>query len=305
MKIGVIGGCGFIGRRAVRLLASEGHEVVCMDVHPVPVFDDLGLQVRLVRADVAQFEDVVSALASHRPHTVINLSYLIGDYLPRAAMKVNVLGMDNCFEAARLCDVGHVVYGSSIAVYGSQHPYGMRPIEETDPVHPSTQYAVHKVFNDWQATEYREKHGMCITGVRAANVGGVDKVLGSVDHVQCVTWPAAGRQVRLAYRDRMRCLIYVDDIAEVFVRIALKARPDFTTYNSGGESLSFGDLADMVTKVIPEADIAFEHETGGLTEPTAGPYLFSTQRLEREFGIRHPPYAQRVVEMIDIARRNP
>ena len=304
MNVFVFGGAGFVGRRVVRRFAALGHAVFSLDIAGGDAFGDLGAQVRSLHVDLTDFEAVVAAMATHRPERVVNLAYM-RDNLPRPAMKLNVLGMDNCFEAARLCDVGHVVYGSSIAVYGSQHPYGMRPIEETDPVHPSTQYAVHKVFNDWQATEYREKHGMCITGVRAANVGGVDKVLGSVDHVQCVTWPAAGRQVRLAYRDRMRCLIYVDDIAEVFVRIALKARPDFTTYNSGGESLSFGDLADMVTKVIPEADIAFEHETGGLTEPTAGPYLFSTQRLEREFGIRHPPYVQRVVEMIDIARRNP
>lgn len=303
MAIAVIGGAGFIGRRVVRLLAARGQEVVSMDINPAPLFEDLGTQVRAVRADLTRFEDVAATLATHKPEAVVNLSYMIGDYPPRPAMKVNVLGMDNCFEAARLCDVDHVVYASSIAVNGSQRRYGNRPIEETDPVEPATQYAVHKAFNDWQAKEYREKHGMCITSVRIANVSGVDKVMGSVDHVRCIVDPATGGKVSLGYRDKMRCIVYVDEIAEVFVRVALKARPDHTIYNSGGETLSLGQIADMVKKVIPEADISFEHETGGENGPGAGPYLFSNDRLAGEFGVRYLPYERRVAQMIDIARQ--
>jgi len=304
-KVCVVGGAGFIGRRVIRLLAAQGHEVVCADIHTPAVFDDLGKQVRMARVDVTRFEDVVATLAAHKPQAVINLSYMLGDYPPRPAMKVNILGMDNCFEAARLCDVGHVVFASSIAVNGGQHHYGDRPIVETDPTVAAKQYAVHKVFNEWQAKEYREKHGMCITAVRAGNVSGVDKVLGSVDHVRCIVGPARGEKVSFAHRDRMRCVIYADDMADVFARIALKDRPDHPVYNTGGETLSLGDIADMVRDVIPSADISFDKETGGKDEKGAAAYLYNNDRLVNEFGFRFAPFRQRVSQMVDIVRGEP
>lgn len=300
MVVFVIGGAGFIGRRVVRAMAARGHEVVSLDIVGTALFDDLGRQVRVVRMDLTQFEDVVAAMATHKPEVVINLSYM-RENLPRPAMKLNVLGMDNCFEAARLTGVRHVVYSSSIAVNGSQQPYGQRPVTEDDPPSPAKQYAVHKVFNEWQAKEYREKHGMCITGVRAAHVSGTDKLIGSVDHVQCIVAPALGRKAVLDYRDRMRCVIHGDDAAEVFVRIALAPQPKHVLYNTGGQTLSLGELAAMVKAVIPDADIAFEHETGG--QARSGAYLFDNQRLVSEFGTAFMPYRERVVRMIDAVRR--
>ncbi len=303
MIVCVIGGAGFIGRSVVRLLAAQGHEVVCADINTTPVFQDLGKQVQMVRVDITQFEDVVAMMATHKPQAVINLSFMLGDYKPRPAMKVNILGMDNCFEAARLCDVGHVVFASSIAVNGGQRHYGDKRIEETDPTVAAKQYAVHKVFNEWQAKEYREKHGMTITAVRAGNVSGVDKVLGSVDHVRCIVGPAMGEKVSFVHRDRMRCVIYADDMAEVFARIALKARPEHVVYNTGGETLSLGEIADMVRKHIPDADISFEKETGGKDEVGAAAYLYNNDRLVREFGFQFKPFEERVAQMIDMVRR--
>jgi nucleoside-diphosphate-sugar epimerase len=299
MNIFVIGGAGFIGRRVVRLLAGEGHQVVSLDINSGPSFEQFGGRVHSERLDLTQFEDVLNAMARHKPEVIINLSYM-RESLPRPAMKVNVLGMDNCFEAARICNVAHVVYSSSIAVHGLQSPYGPRNILETDVPYPKTQYAVHKVFNEFQASEYRAKHGMCITGVRAAHVAGVDKVIGSVDHVECIVKPALGQPVAFEHRDRMRCVIHADDMAEVFVRIALAPKPLHDMYNSGGETLSLGELAGMVKSVIPEANISFKHETGGEAISTA--YLFDNQRLTSEFGIHFMPYGDRVAHMVQELR---
>jgi nucleoside-diphosphate-sugar epimerase len=233
---------------------------------------------------------------------VINLSYLLGsDHAPHVAMRLNVLGMDNCFEAARLCGVQRVVYASSVAVNGQQHQYGERLVNEDDPTYGNNQYAMHKMFNEWQARDYIDKYGMSITGVRPANVTGPDKVRGSVDHVRCITEPARGRPLTLPYPDFMRLPIHVDDIAEIFVRVLLADAPRYHIYNSGGTPISLGELADMVQGLLPDAHIAFEHQEGG--KARSGTYLVDNSRLLQEFKIEYPPFRQRVSQIINEIRR--
>ena len=63
MSILIIGGTGFIGRRLVPLLAQRGEEIVCMDMNPQTAnYEDLGKQVRVVRGDVSQFDDVMAVM---------------------------------------------------------------------------------------------------------------------------------------------------------------------------------------------------------------------------------------------------
>jgi nucleoside-diphosphate-sugar epimerase len=304
MPIFVIGGTGFIGPRVIRRLAARGEDIVCMDINPGGAsFADLGQQVRVVRGDVTQFEDVMRTMVEAKPSRVINLSYHLGSLLaPHQAVKLNILGMNNCFEAARLCGVQRVVYASSIAVSGQQKHFGERLVNEDDPHHGDNQYAMHKMFNEWQAQDYIAQYGMSITGVRPANVTGPDKVRGSVDHVQCITQPARGQSVTFAYRDFMRLPIHVDDIAEVFVRVLLADAPRYPIYNSGGTVISLGELADMVQDFLPDARITFEHNTGG--KERSGNYLVDNSRLRQEFEMEYPPFRQRVLEIINDIRRD-
>src|SRR6185295_9526219 len=99
MTVMIIGGTGFIGRRLVPLLAQRGEEIVCMDINPQTAdYSALGKQVRVVRGDVSQFDDVMARITEAKPDRVVNLAYYIGsDLPPRVAFKLNVLGMDNVF----------------------------------------------------------------------------------------------------------------------------------------------------------------------------------------------------------------
>lgn len=162
------------------------------------------------------------------------------------------------------------------------------------------QYAVHKMFNEWQAQDYNEKYGMTITGIRPANVTGPDKVRGSVDHVNCITQPARGRPVSFPYKDAMRCPVHVDDIAEVFTRVLLNDKPRHSIYNTGGTAISLGELADIVCTYLPDAKISFEHETGGREQ--SGNYLIDNSRLVEEFGVQYRPFRQRVLQIINEIR---
>jgi nucleoside-diphosphate-sugar epimerase len=303
MAIFVIGGMGFIGTRVIRLLAARGEEIVCMDINATAApFEDLGNQVRIVRGDVTQFDDVMAATGGAKPSRIINLSYFLGsDHPPHVAMKLNILGMDNCFEAARLAGVQRVVFASSLAVNGMQKHYGDRMITEDDFRHGDVQYAMHKIFNEWQAQDYNEKYGMTITAVRPANVTGPDKVRGSVDHVNIITQPAQGKAISFPFKDAMRCPIHVDDIAEAFVRVLLTDKPRYSIYNSGGMAISLGEIAEIVSDFLPGARIDFEHETGG--KAVSGNYLIDNTRLVQEFGVQYLPYRQRVLQIINDVRR--
>ena len=302
MSTFVIGGTGFIGRRLVPLLAQRGEEILCMDINPGTAdFSNLGKQVRVMRGDVSQFDDVMSAMTEAKPSRVVNLAYYLGsEHMPHAAFKLNILGMDNCFEAARLLGVTRVAYASSLAVSGEQHFYGDRIVTEDDFRHGHVQYAMHKIFNEWQAEDYREKHGLEITAIRPANVTGNDKIVGSVDHVKCITFPARGQPISFPFKDAMRCPIHVDEIAEIFARVIMTDKPKHWVYNTGGVAVSLGEIADMVREFLPDAQINFEQEKGG--REISGNYLIDNTRLVQEFGVQYRPYRERVLQIINEVR---
>jgi len=304
MAILVIGGTGFIGPRLMRRLINRGETVACMDLNPgaVSPFAAMPKEVTLIRGDVTRFDDVMRTVLQVKPDRLINLAYGLGagEGNPHQVMRLDVLGMDNCFEAAHLGGVKRVVYASSIAVSGQQSHFGDRLATEDDPTHGTSQYAVHKIFNEFQARKYIKNYAMSITGVRPANVTGPDKVRGSTDHVQLMTEAARGKAVHLPHRGRMRLLIHVEDIAEVFARVLLADAPRHALYNSGGIPVSLGELADIVREFLPDAKITFE-EDGGREE--SGNYLVDNSRLCKEFGIEYPPLATRVLEVLNDVRR--
>ena len=304
MSVFVIGGTGFIGHRLVRLLAGRGESVTCMDINPAAhSFADLGDKVTVMRGDVTQFDDVMAVMGKVQPERVVNLSYFLGSFHPpRAAMKLNILGMDNCFEAARICGVKHTMYASSLAVNGAQSHFGDRPVTEDDLVYGEDQYSKHKIVNEWQSDDYREKHGMLITGIRPANVTGPDKVRGSVDHVNIITEPARGNPITFPFADSMRCPIHVDEVAEIFSRVLMSDKPAHKIYATGGISVSLGDIADIVRGYLPDTKINFEKATGG--RAASRTYNIENARLVREFGVQYRPYRDRVLQIINDIRRD-
>ncbi|MBO0743187.1 MAG: NAD(P)-dependent oxidoreductase, partial [Hyphomicrobiaceae bacterium] len=202
--------------------------------------------------------------------------------------------------AARRCGVKHTVFASSVAVSGQQAHFGERLVDETDERRGETQYALNKIINEWQAHDYRRAYGMTITCVRPANVTGPDKRFGSVDHVNCMCQPARGQPVTFPHADAMRCVIHVEDMAEAFARVLLADKPKHTTYNSGGTTVSLGELAALVREFLPKADIRFEAATGG--RAVSGNFMIDNRRLIEEFGLQYQPLRQRVKEVINHIR---
>src|SRR6185436_11278116 len=203
MKVLVLGGAGFIGPRVMRRLVELGHEVACMDINPSsPSLNDLKGRIEVSRGDVTLMDDVMRSMIDSKPDRVLNLAYWLGDDRdPHFSVRLNVLGMDNCFEAARLLGIKRVIYASSLAVYGGQSHFGERAVTEDDLRMGQGVYSVSKIYNEHQAEWYNRRYEMQITGVRPANVTGPDKIRGSMDHVQAIVNPSRGNAVKFRFRD--------------------------------------------------------------------------------------------------------
>ena len=158
MAVLVIGATGFIGPRLIRRLIARGETVVGLDLNPGAVpYGEVAIGAPVIRGDVTQFEDVMRTVLDVKPERVINLAYGLGagEGNPHQVMRLDILGMDNCFEACRLAGVKRVVYASSIAVSGQQSHFGDHLVNEDDPVHGTSQYAMHKIFNEFRSEERR------------------------------------------------------------------------------------------------------------------------------------------------------
>ena len=300
----IAGGTGFIGRRLVPLLAQRGEEIVCMDINPQTA--DFGRPRQSGARDPRRCQSVRRRHERDAPRRSRRGSSIspIGSAASTrrgSPSSSTSSAWTTCFEAARLVGCNRVAYASSLAVSGEQKFYGDRIVTEDDFRHGHVQYAMHKIFNEWQAQDYREKHGMEITAIRPANVTGPDKIVGSVDHVFCITDPARGKPVKFPYKDAMRCPIHVDEIAEIFARVIMTDKPQHGVYNTGGQAISLGDLADIVRGYLPDAQITFDKETGG--RELSGNYLIDNTRLVSEFGVQYRPYRERVLQIINDIRK--
>jgi len=111
--------------------------------------------------------------------------------------------------------------------------------------------------------------------------------------------PAVGKPVRLPFSKENRdCWVYVDDCAEQLVRLALKPALSHFAYNSSGWAIKAGDLANLVRRWVPDAEIDFDEtvRTTPLVDDLDG------SRLIEEIGFHPRPLAEGVLAHINEAR---
>ena len=275
MKFLVTGGMGFIGQPVVRNLLGRKIPVVAADqsadseavgalrilaVSSGGTFDSVAM-------DVGDFRDVMNVFHKHPDIThAIHLAYVMGplvDENTALSTRVNILGMTHMFEAAVHKKLARLVFTSSETVHGpSQAPYGDRPVTEDDFCNPSTHtftYAVMKLLNEHMGRRYVELHRANIVCTRPPVVFGHGRKRSAVMWAEhFASKPAVGEPVKLPFGPETRdTWIYKDDCAEQLVRLALKPKLAHFAYNNGGTCVSATQLAAIVRKWIPAAQITF------------------------------------------------
>ena len=315
MKFLVTGGMGFIGQSVVRNLLARKIPVVAADQSAdqrvLAIFTSLtqstGASFDSLPMDVGDFRDVMNVFHKHPDIThAIHLAYVMGplvDENTALSTRVNILGMTHMFEAAVQRKLTRLVFTSSETVHGpSQKPYGDRPVIEEDfcdPASHSFTYAVMKLLNEHMGRRYVERHGASIVCTRPPVVFGHGRKRSAVMWAEhFASKPAIGEPVTLPFGPETRdTWIYKDDCAEQLVRLALKPKLAHFAYNNGGHSVTAAELAAIVKKWLPGAQIDFS--------PGSGTPLIDNQdgtRLIREIDFTPNPLEQGVRAHINEAR---
>src|SRR4030042_1074074 len=315
MNILVMGGSGLFGRKTVMALLKDPDvkTVVSMDLTPpkewfMKLIEKNAKKFHFVSGNVAEIEDILNAMKRYSIDRVINWAFIMVaqdvPVDPRLVTKVNVLGMSNTFEAAKIMGAERVVYASSETVYGPQAMYGMREVTEDDQTNPMHSYAVCKKYAEIMAADYSQQFGMNFTGVRPT-IG-----YGHGGRSPAQFWSdlpsncAVGKPLSMEGDGKgLSSLVSADDVAEIS-RILIKAPSSpHPVYNVGGPPKSPRDLAAVVKKYIPDAKITFGKRPMMDPEGKFGlPWLVSEKRAKKDFKFSCMPIEKAVLIHINDAR---
>jgi len=312
MNVLVLGGSGMFGRKTVlhMLKDKQIENVVSMDIAPPPKWavqeiDEYKRKFRFVRGSVAELEDILDAMKVCPIDGVVNWAFVMNlqelNSNPRLSTKVNALGMCNAFEAARLMGAKRVVYASSMTVYGPSELYGDKEVNEDVVLSPNSSYAVCKRLAEIIAEQYSQQYGIKFTGVRPTigyGHGGRSPAQYWSDMPSAV---AVGKPYRMESDGNVSVsLVAADDLA-IFTTMLIKAPSSpHPVYNVGTALTNFRDVAAMVKKYIPDAQIEF----GDKEQPMGRrkPLNISSARAKEDFGFECMPLEQAILIHVNDAR---
>lgn len=173
MKALVVGGAGYIGSHAARVLRQYGHEVVIYD-NLSTGYEFLARGFELIRADIADSAALRPALQSVDAVMHFAAHAYVGESVtnPRKYFRNNV---ESALALLNTCiDVGvkRFVFSSTCAVYGTPAKV---PITEDTVRQPINPYGVSKLFFENALEAYDRAYGLRYAALRYFNAAGADE----------------------------------------------------------------------------------------------------------------------------------
>lgn len=311
----ITGGTGLMGALIAERLVERGERPVLFDNNPamwrLKGFED---KVDVVRGNVVNLHEILSVIKKYKVTKVIHLAFMLGaesDNDPLAASYVNIIGTVNMYEAGRLEGLERVCVASSISLFGcdDEYPPEELPLTEDKAKHLGKgmiTYAAGKLYMEAVGNHYRERFGVFVCGLRPAIVYGWGRSTGATVFAgELIEKPALGLPVSVKGGNAAASMVYVKDIVDMWLLIHDLPKEKFKRYfyNSGGDKVTVKEIAEIVKKFVPDAQINVEcgdeRYVAGLTAS------FSDRLIGEELGYKrkYTPIEKGIGDMIEEVRR--
>jgi UDP-glucose 4-epimerase len=259
-KFLITGGASLIASHLTpALLAAGAAEVVLYDNLSLGSAALLGAfgadaRVRSIRGDVLRLPQLLDAVAD------VSGIFALAGYLtlpfsenPAVGADVNVMGMINTLEAARLSGPRRVVFASSVAVYGGDVEGVVdesRAFRAADISAAAAAYGASKLLGESLGRLYSQRYGVEFCALRFSTVYGEQQHARGVNALYILeAMQALGAGRRIVVRgsgDEAHDYLYAGDAARACVR-AMDAAGASGAFNvASGRSTSVNEIVTMV-----------------------------------------------------------
>ena len=182
---------------------------------------------------------------------------------PAAGYAVNLTGTYNILEAARLLDVGKVIFSSTAAVWGSDLP---DPIPNDQVQRPVTMYGTSKVCCERLGEYYSRRYNLDFRGVRFICIMGPGRVAGvgwTAYTSLVIEETARGNPFTLKVNKDLRLyFLYLKDAAYALYDIKNADRTKLTRciYNVDGYPATTEQIVTTIMKHNPTAQVNYDFD---------------------------------------------
>jgi nucleoside-diphosphate-sugar epimerase len=264
-RVLVTGSYGQIGSElTLRLRSIYGpSNVIATDISPAPEYLEASGPCRYL--DVTDQKQMTALVVENRVTRIFHLAAILsgnGELNPQKCWDVNMNGLYNVLETARMWRVKQVITPSSIAAFGPDTPKEHTPIDTI--LRPTTMYGITKVAGELLNEYYSQKYGVDARSLRFPGIishetepGG-----GTTDYAvdMYVKAAAGGRCVCFVTEDTTLPFLYMPDALNALLELADAdgARLIHRTFNITGFSASAGEIAGAVRKRVPGFQCDFQ-----------------------------------------------
>jgi len=257
----ITGGLGMIGSNLAHALVKSGAKVTILDAL-LPLYGGnksnlkkIDNKLKIIIGDIRN-SSLVNELVKNRDfifHLAAQVSYIDSMSDPLLDLDINCRGHLILLEACRKVNpTAKIIFSGSRMEYGKTYSL---PVDEEHPTNPLITYGVHKLTAEKYNLVYWHNFKIPTVTVRITNPYGPRQQMKHSKY-GIINW-----FIRLAMENKIisifgngqqiRDYIYVDDIVQGLLRIAVSPNSAGQVYNLGsGKGTKFIDMVKMVLEIV-------------------------------------------------------